>query len=316
MKRTKERPAFPPEHPRTRLSRQMKQYCDFLLTEKGVATNSYVSYCLDLEKYHAFLEKEKIQDASRARDEIVGRFLRGLHAESLSPRSIARALSAIRGFHRYLVSEGQAEDDPTQTIDPPKKPRNLPGVLSVAEIEAMLQKPDVSSPLGLRDKAVLETLYATGIRVSELIGLRQSQLLFDEELIRVFGKGSKERLVPIGRSAVTWIRRYQDGPRVKLASKGRSRDSLFLNVRGGSLSRMAIWNIINRYAKEAGIRKSVHPHTFRHSFATHLLEGGADLRAVQEMLGHADISTTQIYTHVDREYLKEVHRTFHPREKR
>ncbi len=315
MKRTKEKPTFPPEHPRTKLSRQMKQYCDFLLTEKGVATNSYASYCLDLEKYAAFLEKETVLDAARVRDETVGKFLRSLHAGSLSPRSIARALSAIRGFHRYLVGEGQAEDDPTQTIDPPKKPRGLPGVLSVAEIEMMLQKPDISSPLGLRDKAVLETLYATGIRVSELIGLRQSQLLFDEDLIRVFGKGSKERLVPIGGSAVLWIQRYQGGPRAKLASKGKARDTLFLNARGGSLSRMAIWNIINRYAKEAGIRKSVHPHTFRHSFATHLLEGGADLRAVQEMLGHADISTTQIYTHVDREYLKEVHRTFHPREK-
>ncbi len=316
MKRESGKQTFPPEHPRTPLSRQMKLYCDFLLTEKGIATNSYVSYCLDLAKYSAFLEKEKILDAARVRDETVGKFLRSLHARELSPRSIARALSAIRGFHRYLVTEDQAEDDPTQTIDPPKKGKTLPGVLSVAEIEAMLQMPDIASPLGLRDKAILETLYATGVRVSELTGLRQSQLMFEEELIRVFGKGSKERLVPIGRSATKWIKRYQSGPRAELASKGKSRDMLFLNARGGSMSRMAIWNIISRYCKEAGIKKSVHPHTFRHSFATHLLEGGADLRAVQEMLGHADISTTQIYTHVDREYLKEVHRTFHPREKR
>jgi len=316
MKRAKIKQTFPPEHPRTALSRQMKQYCDFLLMEKGVATNSYLSYCRDLEKYAGFLEKEKISDAAGVRDGTVGKFLRILHAESLSPRSIARALSAIRGFHRYLVGEEHAEDDPTQTIEPPKKAKTLPGVLSVAEIDAMLQKPDVSLPLGLRDKAILETLYATGVRVSELIGLRQSQLMFDEELIRVFGKGSKERLVPIGRSAVKWIKRYQSGPRAKQASKGKSLDTLFLNARGGSMSRMAIWNIISRYSREAGIKKPVHPHTFRHSFATHLLEGGADLRAVQEMLGHADISTTQIYTHVDREYLKEVHRTFHPREKR
>ncbi|MEX2116977.1 MAG: site-specific tyrosine recombinase XerD [Bacteroidota bacterium] len=316
MKRARLKQTFPPEHPRTALSRQMKQYCDFLLMEKGIATNSYVSYCLDLEKYADFLEKEKITDAAKVRDETVGKFLRNLHAGSLSPRSIARALSAIRGFHRYLVGEEQADDDPTQTMEPPKKARTLPGVLSIAEVEAILQKPDISSPLGLRDKAIVETLYATGVRVSELIGLRQSQLLFDEELIRVFGKGSKERLVPIGRSAMKWVRRYQSGPRGKLATKGKSRDTLFLNVRGGSMSRMAIWNIINRYSKEAGIKKPVHPHTFRHSFATHLLEGGADLRAVQEMLGHADIATTQIYTHVDREYLKEVHRTFHPRERR
>jgi integrase/recombinase XerD len=294
----------------------MKLYCDFLLTEKGIATNSYISYCLDLAKYHAFLQAEAIKDAARVRDETVGKFLRTLHAKELSPRSIARALSAIRGFHRYLVTEEKAEDDPTQTIDPPKKGKTLPGVLSVMEIDAMLQKPDVASPLGLRDRAILETLYATGVRVSELTGLRQSQLLFDEELIRVFGKGSKERLVPIGRSAMKWVKRYQSGPRATIASKGRSRDMLFLNARGGPMSRMAIWNIISKYCKEAGIKKAAHPHTFRHSFATHLLEGGADLRAVQEMLGHADISTTQIYTHVDREYLKEVHRTFHPREQR
>lgn len=274
MKRTRARQPFPPEHPRTPLSRQMKQYCEFLLTEKGIATNSYTSYCLDLEKYSAFLEKEKISDADRVRDETVGKFLRALHTDALSPRSIARALSAIRGFHRYLVAEEQAEDDPTQTIDPPKKAKTLPGVLSVAEIDMMLQKPDISLPLGLRDKAILEMLYATGMRVSELIGLRQSQLLFEEELVRVFGKGSKERLVPIGRSAIKWIKRYQSGPRAALVSKGKSRDMLFLNARGGAMSRMAIWNIISRYCKEAGIKKSVHPHTFRHSFATHLLEGG------------------------------------------
>ncbi len=313
MKHAGSKQTFPPEHPRTPLFRQIKSYCDFLLTEKGVATNSYISYCFDLEKYAGFLEKEKISNAARVRDEIVGKFLRNLHAAGLSARSITRALSTVRGFHRYLVNEEKVRDDPTETIEPPKKAKILPGVLSVAEINAVLVKPDVSLPLGLRDKAILETLYATGVRVSELIGLRQSQLLFDEELVRVFGKGSKERLVPIGRSAVKWIRRYQNGPRGKLVLKGRSRDTLFLNARGGPMSRMAIWNIISRYSREAGIKKSVHPHTFRHSFATHLLEGGADLRAVQEMLGHADISTTQIYTHVDREYLKEVHRTFHPR---
>jgi len=313
MRRTPLKRSFPPEHPRTALARQLKRYCDHLLVEKGVATNSYISYCSDLEKYAGFLEGEGVQNAAIVKDASIGKFLRYLHQSQLSPRSIARVLSAVRGFHRYLVGEDIAQDDPTQNVDPPKRTKALPGVLSVPEVDAILKQPDAGSDLGLRDRAILETLYATGMRVSELIGLKQSQLLFEEELVIVYGKGSKERLVPIGRSAVKWVRRYQNGIRVALASKGKSRDTLFLNARGGALSRMAIWNIISRYAKSAGITKKVHPHTFRHSFATHLLEGGADLRAVQEMLGHADISTTQIYTHIDREYLKEVHKTFHPR---
>jgi len=313
MRRSPVTRPFPPEHPRTTLGRQLKGYCEHLLIEKGIATNSYASYCSDLEKYGGFLAKENITSAAVVTDEVVGKFLGHLHRVSLSPRSIARVLSAIRGFHRYLVSEDIARDDPTQNVDPPKRDKPLPGVLSVPEIDAILKQPDVAAKLGLRDRAILETLYATGIRVSELIGLKQSQLLFGEELVIVYGKGSKERLVPIGRSAVKWVQRYQGGIRVNLASKGKSRDTLFLNARGGSLSRMAIWNMISRYAREAGIKKKVHPHTFRHSFATHLLEGGADLRAVQEMLGHADISTTQIYTHVDREYLKAEHRKYHPR---
>ena len=165
----------------------------------------------------------------------------------------------------------------------------------------------------MRDRAVLETLYATGMRVSELINLKQRDINFEEGMVLVFGKGSKERIVPIGRSARKWIQRYQRESRMKLAKKSKSLDALFLNVRGTKLGRMTVWKIIRRYARASGIKKEVHPHTFRHSFATHLLEGGADLRVVQEMLGHADIATTQIYTHIDREYLKEVHRTFHPR---
>jgi integrase/recombinase XerD len=189
----------------------------------------------------------------------------------------------------------------------------LPGVLSIAEIDAILKQPDIRKPLGLRDRAILEVLYATGVRVSELTSLKQSNLMFESDLILVFGKGSKERLVPIGSSAIDWVTRYQREVRIHLAKTGRSQDVLFLNFRGGKLSRAAIRDMVVKYAHAAGIKKEIHPHTFRHSFATHLLEGGADLRAVQEMLGHADIATTQIYTHIDREYLKEVHRTFHPR---
>jgi len=206
-------------------------------------------------------------------------------------------------------------------IDVPKLARSLPGVLSTAEVEAILNQfdgeiaraADRKKRLLLRDRAILEVLYATGMRVSELIILKQRDLLEAEETVRVFGKGSKERLVPIGKSALRSIARYRDGGRRELEKKGETQDALFLNARGRPMTRMAIWKIVQAYTRKAGIGKEVHPHTFRHSFATHLLEGGADLRAVQEMLGHSDISTTQIYTHIDREYLKEVHRTFHPR---
>jgi integrase/recombinase XerD len=307
-------PPFPPESPQTKIDRQLKQYCDFLLLEKGIATNSYTSYLFDLKKYYDFLLRNRKDDAAAVHENSISKFLQELHRYGLSPRSQARAFSAVRGFHRYLLGEGIADDDPTQNIDPPKRAKSLPGVLSISQIDRIMKQPEVSKPLGIRDRAILETLYATGMRVSELLGLKQSNLLFDEDLVLVYGKGSKERLVPIGQSAVRWIRTYQEKVRGELAKRGKSRDVLFLNARGGSLSRTAIWGIVTKYAAAARIGgNDVHPHTFRHSFATHLLEGGADLRAVQEMLGHADISTTQLYTHIDREYLKEVHKTFHPR---
>jgi integrase/recombinase XerD len=217
------------------------------------------------------------------------------------------------------VGEDLAEDDPTQHIKPPKRAKHLPNVLSLEEIDRILNAAAVPNQLDeqrkrtLRDRAILETLYATGIRVSELISLRQADLLLEEDLIRVLGKGSKERLVPIGASAKQWVVRYQREVRAANPKRLQSHDILFISPRGGKLSRMTIWNIVTTYAEAAEIKHAVHPHTFRHSFATHLLERGADLRVVQEMLGHADIATTQVYTHIDREYLKEVHRTFHPR---
>lgn len=306
-------PAFPPDSPRTPLERQLREYFDYLITERGIATNSFESYRIDLKKYYDFLSSRSVSTGAAVNENEISLFVRTLHGVGLSPRSIARIFSAVRGFHRHLVGEEIAADDPTQNVSPPKRSKGLPEVLSVSEIDAMLRQPDTGKPLGIRDRAILETLYATGMRVSELLDLKQTSLLADEDLVLVYGKGSKERLVPIGRSALQWIRRYQREVRTSLAGKGRSRDVLFLNARGGRLSRAAIWQAVVSYARGAGIRKEVHPHTFRHSFATHLLEGGADLRAVQEMLGHADISTTQIYTHIDREYLKEVHKTFHPR---
>jgi len=295
------------------LDRRIRQYFDFLRLEKGVTQHTLHSYQFDLAKYRSFLVKQNITTPILITQEDISDFLKDLARGNLSPRTIARILSAVRGFHRFLIGEGIHPDDPTEDIGAPKRARVLPEVLSVAEIESILEQPDTGQRLGLRDRAILETLYATGIRVSELTDLKQSNLLFDDELILVFGKGQKERLVPIGRSAVEWVKKYQKETRLHLARAGRSHDVLFLNVRGGKLSRAAIRDMVAKYAKAAGVKKEVHPHTFRHSFATHLLEGGADLRAVQEMLGHADISTTQIYTHIDREYLKEVHRTFHPR---
>jgi integrase/recombinase XerD len=295
------------------LDRRIQQYFDFLRLEKGVTQHTVHSYQFDLAKYRSFLLKHDITTPILITQEDISDFLKDLARRNLSPRSIARILSAVRGFHRFLIGEGIHPDDPTEDIGAPKRGRALPEVLSVAEIELIFKQPDIGQRLGIRDRAILEMLYATGIRVSELTNLKQSNLMFDDELILVFGKGQKERLVPIGRSAVEWVTRYQREVRIHLAKAGRSHDVLFLNFRGGPLSRAAIRDMVAKYAKAAGIKKEVHPHTFRHSFATHLLEGGADLRAVQEMLGHADISTTQIYTHIDREYLKEVHRTFHPR---
>ncbi len=296
-----------------KLDREIRPYFDFLRLEKGVTTHTLHSYQFDLRKYRSFLLDQKVTSTSDITEDHVSGFLKTLAESRLSPRSVARILSAVRGFHRFLVGEGIQDIDPTENIDTPKRSKTLPGVLTIAEIDSILKQPDTRQPLGLRDRAILEVLYATGVRVSELTGLKQTDLLFDSDLILVFGKGSKERLVPIGASAKKWVTKYQREVRLHLARAGKSQDVLFLNFRGGKLSRAAIRDMVVKYARSAGIKKEIHPHTFRHSFATHLLEGGADLRAVQEMLGHADISTTQIYTHIDREYLKEVHRTFHPR---
>jgi integrase/recombinase XerD len=295
------------------IDRQIRAYLNFLRLEKNLSPNTITSYKFDIAKYRSFLISAEIQTISAVSEEHISKFLAALHRGNLSPRSAARTLSTIRGFHRYLLGEDEAKDDPTQIVDSPKQEKKLPDVLSIFEIDEILKQPDTSIRLGIRDRAMLETLYATGIRVSELVNLKQSNLLIEDGLILVYGKGSKERLIPIGRSARQWIEEYQKQSRVYLAKSRKSQDALFLNIRGTKLTRDMIRKLVEKYAIAAGIEKNVHPHTFRHSFATHLLEGGADLRAVQEMLGHADISTTQIYTHIDREYLKEVHRTFHPR---
>ncbi|MDP2363517.1 MAG: site-specific tyrosine recombinase, partial [Ignavibacteria bacterium] len=218
-----------------------------------------------------------------------------------------------KGFFLYLLKNKYILKNPIERISAPKISKKLPVVLEINEVEKILSVPDVEDKYGLRDKAILELFYACGTRVSELINLKVNDLFFNDEIIRVLGKGSKERLIPIGSSAINWISEYLKKSRPLLMKKLKSENYLFLNSRSSKISRMGIWKIIDRYVREAGITKDVHPHTFRHSFATHLLEGGADLRAVQEMLGHADISTTQIYTHIDRDYVKQVHKQYHPR---
>jgi integrase/recombinase XerD len=299
------------------VNRYCIEYLHFLELEKNASRNTIASYKLDISRYLVFLESAHVRDLNNVTDRHTSRFLGSLRDAGLSPRSVTRAFSAIKGFHKFLIGDKVTTSNPTDSIDAPKLARTLPDVLTQEEVAAILSQPAASERdkknLWVRDKAILETLYATGIRVSELTALKQSHILEHESIIRVFGKGSKERIVPIGKSALRWIDRYTTECRPFLQRRERSREALFLNVRGTPMTRMAIWNIVHTYTIRARITKEVHPHTFRHSFATHLLEGGADLRAVQEMLGHSDISTTQIYTHIDREYLKEVHRTFHPR---
>jgi integrase/recombinase XerD len=291
----------------------LKEYLTILKLEKNLSENTLNSYKNDISSFLRFIENYKIDDPSQITRSHLASFFKTLKNAGLVSTSTARYYSSLKGFFLFLLASKYIITNPIEKIPSPKLDKKLPLVLSFPEVDLILSKPDINSKLGLRDKAILETLYACGLRISELIGLKISDLFFKEEIIRVLGKGSKERIVPIGRSAVNWINEYLNTCRPLLQKKAFSENYLFLNRRGKKFSRMGMWKIVNRYVIEAGIEKPVHPHTFRHSFATHLLEGGDDLRAVQEMLGHADISTTQIYTHIDREYIKQVHKQFHPR---
>ncbi|MDD5673327.1 MAG: site-specific tyrosine recombinase XerD [Chitinivibrionales bacterium] len=289
-----------------------KDFLAALKLERMLSENTIVSYRFDLKRLLDFLTQQKIVDIDKIDPALLSQYIRALYDIGFAAASIQRTISSLRGYFAFIVSEGILAADPTEQLEAPRATRYLPAVLSVAEIEALLNAVDTRKRGGNRDRAMLETLYATGMRVSELASLTLEQLLLEDKMARVIGKGSKERLVPIGDIALMWIKKYCDTERIVFA-KPQSDSTLFLNVRGKKMSRMGIWKIIQHYVKEANIQKHVTPHTFRHSFATHLLEGGADLRTVQEMLGHASIVTTEIYTHVDREYLKEVHRSFHPR---
>lgn len=291
----------------------LKEYLAHIKLEKNLSQNTVSSYKNDINTFISFLKDSGINDPSDISSDHIGSFFKILNELGLLGSSSARYFSSLKGFFLYLLKNKYIVTNPIEKITAPKISKKLPGVLDVNEVEKILSAPDANDKLGLRDKAMLELFYACGTRVSELINIKVSDLFFEDEIIRVFGKGSKERLIPIGSSAVKWIGVYLKKSRPLLMKKSKSENNLFLNSRGSKLSRMGVWKIIDRYVKEAGIKKDVHPHTFRHSFATHLLEGGADLRAVQEMLGHADISTTQIYTHIDRDYIKQVHKQYHPR---
>jgi integrase/recombinase XerD len=287
----------------------LKKFLDFLAVEKGLARNTVESYERDLRKYLLFM-KDKSHDEITQTD--VVSYLSYLSSSGIATPSIARSLAAVRGLHKYLIIDGLARTDPTVNLETPRGWQRLPKTLSTADVDALLAQPDTATPIGLRDKAMLELLYATGLRVSELVGLRLQDINLERGFLMVMGKGSKERAVPMGEVAAAAVRRYLESGRTALLN-GTESDFLFISSKRRGITRQMFWERIKSYALKAGIGKAISPHTLRHSFATHLLDNGADLRAVQAMLGHSDISTTQIYTHVSRERLRRIHEKYHPR---
>jgi integrase/recombinase XerD len=280
--------------------------------EKGLSSNTVSAYRRDLMKFSAFAQKRKIALEAVTRDDLVD-FLAGLYRQKLESKSVARHLVSLRNFFRFAQIQELIPADPSVNLESPKIRRSLPGYLRLEEVERLLEQPDAKTPLGLRDRAMLEILYSAGLRVSELIGLRVSDLDTKVGCVRCIGKGDKERIVPVGKKALGMVERYLRDARPKLLCKATGSPTLFVNRRGAALSRVGVWKILSTYGRRAGMRVALTPHMLRHSFATHLLERGADLRSVQLMLGHADISTTQIYTHVVEERLKQVYKAHHPR---
>ena len=291
---------------------ELERFQEFLALEEGASPRTLDAYGGDLRRLHEWCVTKGVDVPLRITPALLTEFVYHMKDLGLSPASIRRSVSAIRTYFRFLIGDGIVATDPSERLETPRKWRTLPDVLSVDEVNRLLAAVSLDEPLVFRDRALLELAYGAGLRVSEWIGLAMQDLLLEDGVVRVFGKGSKERLVPIGRAAIGAAGMYLRELRPRL-EKGEGKGRLFLNARGRPLSRMGAWKILRKYVDLAAIGKHVSPHTLRHSFATHLLEGGADLRAVQEMLGHADISTTQIYTHVDREYLRSVHKQFHPR---
>ena len=290
----------------------LEGFRDYLSLEAGHSRNTVEAYLRDLRRMGEFALARGVREPGAVTRNHLRDFVYLLKDLGLSAATIRRSVSAIRTYYGFLAGEGRVRNDPSDRLETPRRGRVLPDTLTVAEVESLLAAPGIDDPLAWRDRALLELAYGAGMRVSELCGLGITDLLLTEGLVRVFGKGSKERLVPLGRNTIGAVSVYLHQLRPTL-DRGRGAGRVLLNARGEPLSRVGAWGIVKRSAERAGIRKRVTPQTLRHSFATHLLEGGADLRAVQEMLGHADLSTTQIYTHVDREYLRSVHRQFHPR---
>lgn len=295
----------------------LKQYLRFVKVEKGLAENSVISYRNDLERYLRFISNDlQINQLGGITLAHIENFLMELLSMELSISTIARNISSIRSFHEFVIVEKLADANPAELVELPKKAKKLPEVLTAVEVEQIIDSADRTISTGVRDAAILETLYASGMRVSELTELEMDDLYFEIGFIKVIGKGNKERLVPMGELAQKAVEHYVENARIDFLSSKKpekSKNRVFINQRGGPLTRMSIWNIVNKYSEKAGIKKNVYPHIFRHSFATHLLEGGADLRAVQMMLGHSSIITTEIYTHVDRSLLHQIHKEFHPR---
>jgi len=289
----------------------LERFLDALWMEHGLSDHTLAAYRSDLQGAALFLRRHAKTLHNAQRQDLLAYLTQRVKAGA-RPRSTARLLSSLRRFYQYLVREGRLQTDPSAEIDAPKLGRSLPKSLTEDEVESLLQAPDVKQFLGLRDRAMLELLYASGLRVSELIGLPVSQLNLRQGVLRVVGKGNKERLVPLGEEAADWLERYLDEARPSLL-RGRLSDALFVTQRTSAMTRQAFWHLIKRYARQAGIRTSLSPHSLRHSFATHLLNHGADLRVLQMLLGHSNLSTTQIYTHVARERLKSVHAAHHPR---
>jgi len=294
------------------LSATISSFMTHVKVEKGLSSNTVEAYQRDLLKFADFAKKRKLSLEAIRRDDLVD-FLTGLYRQKLESKTVARHLVTLRNFFRFAQMQEVIPEDPSLHLESPKIRRSLPGYLRLEEVERLLLQPDAKTPLGQRDKAMLEVLYSTGLRVSELIGLRVSDLDTSVGCVRCIGKGDKERIVPVGKKALSMVEKYLRDARPKLLGKVTGTAALFLNRRGRQLTRVGVWKILSQYGRRAGLRVALTPHMLRHSFATHLLERGADLRSVQLMLGHSDISTTQIYTHVVEERLKQIYKAHHPR---
>ena len=304
-----------PENENHPLKQLVREYLVYLQFERRLSPNTIDAYWLDLVKYSDYLyENNQITSPEKitlsAVREYVNQFSRTVKPK---PTTMARISSSLKGFHQYLLLKGLSKKNPTELLESPKLQKTIPSTLTVLEFESILESIDMENIHGLRNYTIISMLYSSGLRVSELLQLKLTSIRWDEELLRIIGKGNKERIVPLSRKLRIVLARYIDNHRPKYANKGKSKGTVFLNNRGTALSRMAIWKILKKPVNVAGLQKKITPHTLRHSFATHLLEGGADLRIVQELLGHSDLATTQIYTHIDKTYLKEVYNEFHPR---